>query len=448
MAHSRPWSTANPDLRRRTQLPAPPIAEIEQRILAMLTPHSFKPLKGELDTHGKILRNSKLNLSVMVAVVLSLVCRQIPSLSELLRVLHHENLLWVEAMHCSQSALSKRLERIPCKLFSEAFEQMLALMDGSKRAISAVWQPIVQEFTAIWIADGSTLEELRRQTKELRQEQKTVLAGKMMAMVELLSHRPVYLSYVEKPKANDKSFCQQLLEKLPIGGLLVFDLGFFKFLWFDQFTEGGKYFVTRLREKTSYRSVKTYFRGERYRDELIELGTYRSNPCRHPVRLVSVLWDTTWYCYLTNVLDPAKLPPHLVCELYRRRWRIEDAFALTKRLLGLSYIWVGSRNGVQIQIYATWIIYAMLNQLCTEVAIALNQPLEQISVEMVFRGLYHYAQASLKGIQESVVDYLVREHRILSLVKNVRKRHRQRDGRLQEIWGFSILTPCPISESQ
>jgi hypothetical protein len=44
---------------------------------------------------------------------------------------------------------------------------------------------------------------------------------------------------------------------------------------------------------------------------------------------------------------------------------------------------------VQIQIFATWIFYAVLNDLSSQVAVALNQPKERISVEMVFPGLYH-----------------------------------------------------------
>jgi len=76
---------------------------------------------------------------------------------------------------------------------------------------------------------------------------------------------------------------------------------------------------------------------------------------------------------------------------------VEDAFLLTKRLLGLSYLWVGGQNGVQIQIFATWIFYAVLNNLCAEVASVLNQPLERISVEMVFRGLYHFSRALHQG---------------------------------------------------
>jgi hypothetical protein len=76
---------------------------------------------------------------------------------------------------------------------------------------------------------------------------------------------------------------------------------------------------------------------------------------------------------------------------------------LTKRLLGLAYLWVGDTNGVQIQIFASWIFYAVLNDLCSQLAVALNQPLERISVEMVFRGLYHFAHAFLRGDATDVV---------------------------------------------
>ncbi len=68
----------------------------------------------------------------------------------------------------------------------------------------------------------------------------------------------------------------------------------------------------------------------------------------YPMRQVSVLWGQTWYHYLTNVLDPQQLSPQQLYDLYRRRWKIEDAFLLTKRLLGLSYLWVGGTNGVQM----------------------------------------------------------------------------------------------------
>jgi len=131
-----------------------------------------------------------------------------------------------------------------------------------------------------------------------------------------------------------------------------------------------------------------------------------------------------------------------VCDLYRRRWRVEDAFCITKRLLGLAYVWVGDTNGIQIQIVATWIFYAVLNDLCAQVAIALHQPLEKISVEMVFRGLYHYSRARLRDDTTELIPFYQQHHTVLGLLKATRKRHRQQDHQWAEIWG-NVPGCCP-----
>src|SRR5439155_10879588 len=110
-------------------------------------------------------------------------------------------------------------------------------------------EPAYKQFSAVWIADGSTMEALKRRIDSVK-EKGLQLGGKMMMVVEAISRLPVNTFYTEDSKANDKRFCEQLLESLPVGGLLIFDLGFFSFLFFDAFTEAMKYFVIRLREKT------------------------------------------------------------------------------------------------------------------------------------------------------------------------------------------------------
>ena len=130
--------------------------------------------------------------------------------------------------------------------------------------------------------------------------------------------------------------------------------------------------------------------GPDYRDDIVEVGQYRSNPCQDPLRMVSVWWQGAWYRDLTNVLDPQVVAARQVCERYRRRWRIAEAVALTKRLLDLAYVWTGSTNAVQWQLYATLVFYAVLVTICQQVAQVLGEPLERISVEMaVLRALYH-----------------------------------------------------------
>ena len=192
------------------------------------------------------------------------------------------------------------------------------------------------------------------------------------------------------------------------------DMGFFAFPWFDAMSTAQKYFVTRLKRKVTYQVVQRLSSSPCYRDEIMTMGLNR----HHPVRLVSVLWGQTWYRYLTHVLDPEVLSARQVCDLYRRRWRIEEAFLLTKRLLGWAYLWVGGTNGIKIQIYATWTFYAVLNDLCAEVAWALNQPIKMISVEMVFRSLYHDAQAKQREDETELIPFLVKFHKSFSLIKS------------------------------
>ncbi|MEL6927701.1 MAG: IS4 family transposase, partial [Cyanobacteria bacterium J06600_6] len=111
----------------------------------------------------------------------------------------------------------------------------------------------------------------------------------------------------------------------------------------------------------------------------------------------------------------------VVDDLYSRRWRIEESFLLLKRLLGLSYLWTGSVNGIQLQIWATWLFYAVLIDLSDEVADELTLPFDSISIEMVFRGIYHFTQAVSQGGATDFIAYLTApENRDLGIVKSPR----------------------------
>jgi len=95
-----------------------------------------------------------------------------------------------------------------------------------------------------------------------------------------------------------------------------------------------------------------------------------------------------------------------VVDLYARRWRIEEAFLTTKRLLGLSSLWAGAHNAVAMQVWATWLLYATLIDLSDAVAEELDQLLDAISVEMVYRGLSHFSVAYQAGTAADPVAYL------------------------------------------
>jgi hypothetical protein len=442
MAHKQTRPRSHAEFRHRSQIPLPAVDEVEQRLMDVLSPSLLAPRQLERRDPRQPqrlirMRQRLLTLPVMVALIVSLVWRRMPSVAEVQKVLTREGLLGMAPLQVSPQAITKRLDVLPAALIGQLFTEVCVRLQAQPPPPlpHPRWAPVWERFPLLAIVDGSTLEALRKKAQILRQREGLVLAGKMMVMVEAFSHRPLWQLYTEDAQANDKRFAAEILAVLPVGGLVVCDLGFFSFPWFDDLTDQEKYFVTRMREKTAYRTVQVLSQGLSYRDEIIQVGQYRSNPCVHPVRMVSVLWQGVWYRYLTNVLNPQVLSARQVCELYRRRWRIEDAFALTKRLLDLAYVWTGSTNAVQLQIYATLIFYAVLVTICQQVAQALGEPLERMSVEMVFRAFYHYSRAVQHGECDELVPFLVEHAKLLGIVKRWRKQHRERQHLESLIWG-------------
>lgn len=168
--------------------------------------------------------------------------------------------------------------------------------------------------------------------------------------------------------------------------------------------------------------LETFTDGYSLRDHKIRLGSGTKTTPYITLRLIQVKSGKVWHSYLTSVLDPEILPPYVVANLYAKRWRIEDAFNTVKRLLGLSYLWVGSLNGIQLQIWGTWLFYAILVDLGDAVAEELSLPFDDISLEMIYRGLYHFSVAYERGdIQDPVQYFANPENRDLGIVKQKRK---------------------------
>jgi len=265
--------------------------------------------------------------------------------------------------------------------------------------------------------DGSTLEALFRKLKALQAHPREPLAGKIVSVVDLVTRLPVQLWFTTAPHQHDSNYTGEILALSKRGTLWLFDRGFYDFTFFYALLDQGAGFITRLKANAVFSVEKTLFLSDQVRDQVIRLG---NGP--HPLRLVEVRFGTTWYRYLTSVVDPQQLSAQAVADLYRRRWRIEEAFLVVKRLLGLSYLWTGSENGVLLQVWATWLFFGILVDLGDEVAEALMVPFDLISLEMVFRGLYHFMRANERGEATDPVAYLsAAENQDLGVVKRKRR---------------------------
>jgi hypothetical protein len=373
------------------------------------------------------LRDRILNLSLMVAAVLTLLWRQVPGVQELTRLLAREDLLWCRATKVAQQSLSERFLVFPAELFENVFKELLPQLQQNwkqrtQRQLADSVKFALNNFERIWIADGSTLEALFRKLKSLEDLKTGQLAGKICTVIDLVTRLPIEVWFHTNPAASETNFEALLMNLLLPKTLILLDRGFYHFQFLQQLINQEVHFITRLKAKASIKYLKIFSYDHSVKDRLIQLGTVRRGAPVLTLRLIEIKVGKTSYSYITSVLDPQILPPYAIADLYKRRWRIEEAFYIVKRLLGLSYLWTGSINGVKLQVWATWLFYAVLVDLGDAVADELSLPFDRISLEMIFRGLYHFSVAQEKGKADDPVKYFTaKENQDLGVVKALRK---------------------------
>jgi hypothetical protein len=405
--------------RTKHSITAPTAEQIQERLTEIVHPATLEQV-GYFHRLG--LRERTLGLTVMVAFVLEMIWRQISGVSEMVRLIQTEAMLWASPRKVTQQALSLRLTTLPAQLFLNILLSILPLMQQRwaerKRPLPPEIAWAQKRYSEVQVVDGSTLDALLRKIGLLKDLPQNPLAGRMTGLLNLCSRLPSRIWYESDPKAHDQRFWPQILAVLKANSLLIFDMGYINFAIFAQLTLAQVKFITRAKSNLVYVFERSLLNTAQVRDSLVWIGPADN---RQLVRLVEVFYGGKWYRYLSNELDAERLPTAYLVALYWQRWRIEDAYAIVKRLLGLAYFWCGAQNAVEMQVWATWLLYAVLVDLTDAVAEALNQPFAAISIEMVYRSLYFFAQAHQRGQAEDVVIYLAANAKLLGIVKRKRK---------------------------
>jgi hypothetical protein len=414
----------NRDHAKKTQRPMVEDEVIAQQLEALLTP----AITRQENYYRQLgLRDRIINLPLMVAAVLTLLWRDVAGVTELTRMLAREGFLWCKPTTVSQQAISQRFLSFPAELFEKVFKNLLpnlrtAWQSRNQRPLPESIQFTMSKFSRIWMIDSSTLEALFCKLKSLEEVPKGQLAGKMGIVIDLITRLPVEIWFQENPRASDTKFEDNILDLVTAKTLLLLDRGFYHFSFWLKLIEQEVHFITRLKKGASIQIEQIFTESYALRDRKIRLGSGTKKTPFITLRLIEVRSQNTWHSYLTSVLDPNFLPPYVVADLYRRRWRIEDAFNTVKRLLALSYLWTGSINGIQLQIWGTWLFYAVLVDLGDAVADELELPFDSISLEMIYRGLYHFSVAHQKAKATDPVKYFAApENQDLGIIKRQRK---------------------------
>lgn len=268
----------------------------------------------------------------------------------------------------SDQAIYKRLEQDGSQPFQRLWERVSEVL---KQRLTPYAQELAGFASEVVVIDHTTLDKVTRHLPLLRQVadgDAQLLPGRLAGVFDVRLQQWRHVAHVENPAENEKVSARSLLTHIRPGALILADLGYFGFAWFDDLTAQGYSWLSRLRDKTSYTVIHTYYQQGETFDGLIWLGAYRADRARHAVRLVTFRVGTTLHRYITNVTDPRRFPLKDVATVYARRWDIEMAFKLIKRELGLHLFWSSKNEVVMQQVWAVLTIAQILYGLQMEIA--------------------------------------------------------------------------------
>jgi hypothetical protein len=310
------------------------------------------------------------------------------------RLLSQEGLWYYPRFPVSDQAVYRRLSQDDGQsmawLFGRITEVLIRRMEPVMARDLAAFAP---EIVAI---DETTLDPVQKKLPVLRavpDGDRRLLPGKLAGIFDVRRQVWRALHYIADADQNEKVMARTLAGQITPGSLVLMDLGYFSFAWFDELSAAGLWWLSRLRQGTSYEVLHTCAQTADSFDGIIWLGKYRADRAKHAVRLVWYRQRGREHAYITNVRDPHQLSAADLVRLYARRWDIEMGVQLVKQHLNLGLLWSAKPAVILQQIWAVLIIAQILQALRFEIAQRAECDLFEVSMPLLIEYLPRWAAA-------------------------------------------------------
>ena len=149
----------------------------------------------------------------------------------------------------------------------------------------------------------------------------------------------------------------------PKGSIIAMDKGFNDYSWYNQLTDKGIFFVTRLKRDAKFQIIsrRTILKNKGLTcDQSIEFtGAQTSKKCPVQLRRIGYKDAVTGrhYIFLTNNF---KLSAKTIADVYKSRWQVELFFKWIKQNLKIKSFVGTSKNAVLTQIWIAMCVYLIL----------------------------------------------------------------------------------------
>jgi hypothetical protein len=171
---------------------------------------------------------------------------------------------------------------------------------------------------------------------------------------------PCYVDLTEA-RASDKTFLKKI-DFLPPGSTVTMDKGYNSYQKYQEWTEKGIRWVTRLNNRAVYEITaknKVPFEDRKEgvrRDSIIDLGNPQTaylNPIQR-ARLI-LFYDRDKQRYFEFITNDLTASPLEIANIYKKRWQIETLFKRVKSAFTFKYFLGESPNAIKIQIWCALI---------------------------------------------------------------------------------------------
>jgi hypothetical protein len=316
------------------------------------------------------------------------------------RLLTQGSLWFYPRFAVTDDAIYKRLERDGTGPIEHLLGQITQVL--GERLAPYAQHTLAPFATEVFALDETTLDHLARRLPALRglpPDDPRLLGGTLTGLFDVRRQLWQRVRYRTDWQQNEKVLAREMVEALPAGSLLLADLGYFGFAWFDHLTDAGYSWISRLRSTTSYEVIHPYYRRGETFDGIIWLGKYRADRAKHAVRLIEFRVGATRHRYITNVRDPRLLTPRMAAELYLRRWDFELAVNTGKTHLGLHLLWSAKPAVIELQLLAVVIMAQIVQALRLEVAGRAGVDPFEVSLPLLIEYLPIFAARGLDPVE-------------------------------------------------
>jgi hypothetical protein len=218
----------------------------------------------------------------------------------------------------------------------------------------------------IFILDSSTVSLF---SELIRGAGRTPISGKKKGGQKLHSKLPLGsqapdLVHLTEAIINDKDFLGQLNPQK--GTIYIFDKGYVNYKKWQEWTDLGVFYVTRLNENAKYEIISgqvndfiDYADGGIISDQVILLNASKT---AHKARLI-IFKDPETGKVLKFVSNMFEYAASTIIQLYKYRWSIEVFFKRLKQNFQLDYFFSDSIEGIKSQIWIVLIANLLLTVL-------------------------------------------------------------------------------------